>query len=269
MRIARIADESGSIHHGSPTGVSGVFDELHGSWDQGFSPTGRRIERARLLAPLAPVAVYAIGLNYRDHAAETGAPIPEYPVLFMKNIRAVIGSGEPIRLPRRLRSDEVDYEAELAVVISRDCRNASRTEAMHHVAGFTCANDVSARDWQKKRSGGQWCRAKSFDTFCPLGPWIVTPDELSQPLQLGIASRLNGTTMQQSNTSQMIFDVPSLIEFLSADTTLPAGSVILTGTPHGVGMARQPPVWLQPGDTVAIEIEGIGILENPVVEAAE
>jgi 2-keto-4-pentenoate hydratase/2-oxohepta-3-ene-1,7-dioic acid hydratase in catechol pathway len=222
-----------------------------------------------LLAPLAPVAVYAIGLNYRDHAAETGAPIPEYPVLFMKNIRAVIGSGEPIRLPRRLRSDEVDYEAELAVVISRDCRNASRTEAMHHVAGFTCANDVSARDWQKKRSGGQWCRAKSFDTFCPLGPWIVTPDELSQPLQLGIASRLNGTTMQQSNTSQMIFDVPSLIEFLSADTTLPAGSVILTGTPHGVGMARQPPVWLQPGDTVAIEIEGIGILENPVVEAAE
>jgi len=269
MRIARIADESGSIHHGSPTGVPGVFDELHGSWDQGFSPTGRRIERARLLAPLVPVAVYAIGLNYRDHAAETGAPIPEYPVLFMKNIRAVIGSGEPIRLPRRLRSDEVDYEAELAVVISRDCRNASRADAMHHVAGFTCANDVSARDWQKKRSGGQWCRAKSFDTFCPLGPWIVTPDELSQPLQLGIASRLNGTTMQQSNTSQMIFDVPSLIEFLSADTTLPAGSVILTGTPHGVGMARQPPVWLQPGDNVAIEIEGIGILENPVVEGAE
>jgi len=269
MRIARIADQSGSIHHGSPTGVPGVFDELQGSWEQGFSPTGRRLEFARLLAPLAPVAVYAIGLNYRDHATETGAPIPEYPVLFIKNISAVIGPGEPIRLPRRLRSDEVDYEAELAVVIARDCRDANRAEAMSYVAGFTCANDVSARDWQKKRSGGQWCRAKSFDTFCPLGPWIVTPDELSLPLQLGIASRVNGTTMQQSNTAQMIFDVPALIEFLSADTTLPAGSVILTGTPHGVGMARQPPVWLRPGDTVAIEIEGVGVLENPVVEAAE
>ena len=269
MRIARIADQSGSIHHGSPTGVSGVFDELQGSWEQGFVTTGRRIERARLLAPVAPVAIYAIGLNYRDHATETGAPIPDYPVLFMKNIRAVIGPGEAIRLPRRLRSDEIDYEAELAVVIARDCRDTSRAEAMGYVAGFTCANDVSARDWQKKRSGGQWCRAKSFDTFCPLGPWIVTPDELSQPLRLDIASRLNGTTMQESNTSQMIFDVPALIEFLSAETTLPAGSVILTGTPHGVGMARQPPVWLCPDDTVAIEIEGIGVLENPVMEAAK
>ena len=190
-------------------------------------------------------------------------------MVFLKNIRAVTGPGQPIRVPAKLRSDEVDSEAELAIVLSRDCRNATRENAMHHVAGFTCANDVSARDWQKKRSGGQWSRAKSFDTFCPLGPWVVTPDELPDPLHLAIKGRLNGRLMQDSNTSQMIFDIRALLEFLSADTTLPAGSVILTGTPHGVGMARKPPVWLQPGDTVSVEIEGIGTLENPVVEGTE
>ena len=266
MRIARVADESGRVRHGSPTTDPAVFEELDGSWAEGFRPTGRRFRAARLLAPLDPPVVYAIGLNYRDHAAETGAPVPDYPVVFMKNPRAVTRPGAPIRLPRRLRSDEVDYEAELAIVLARDVRNATRGTALAHVAGFTCANDVSARDWQLQRSGRQWCRAKSFDTFCPLGPWVVTPDELPDPLHLGIASRLNGEITQLSNTSQMIFDVPALLEFLSADTTLPAGSVILTGTPPGVGMARQPPVWLQPGDTIAIEISGIGRLENPVAE---
>lgn len=268
MRIARISDPTGRIHYARPTGAPDVFEELGGSWQEGFFPTGRSLAGVRLLAPVEPAAIYAIGLNYRDHAAETGAPLPEYPVLFSKNVRSVIGPGEPIRLPRRLRSDEVDYEAELAIVLARDCCNATRSDALDYVAGFTCANDVSARDWQLRRSGRQWCRAKSFDTFCPLGPWIVTPDELPAPLHLGITSRLNGQLMQQSNTAQMIFDVPALLEFLSADTTLPAGSVILTGTPHGVGMARTPPVWLRAGDTVAIEIEGIGTLTNPVAEAA-
>jgi 2-keto-4-pentenoate hydratase/2-oxohepta-3-ene-1,7-dioic acid hydratase in catechol pathway len=267
MRIARIADESGTIHHGSPTEETGIYAQLEGSWQSGFRATGRTLHAARLLAPAVPAAVYAIGLNYHDHAVETGAPVPEYPVLFMKNVRAVIGPGDAIRIPRRLRSDEVDIEAELAVVLSRDCLNATRGNAMDHVAGFTCANDVSARDWQLRRSGRQWCRAKSFDTFCPLGPWIVTPDELPHPPGLGISSRINGEVLQQGNTSGMIFDVPTLLEFLSADTTLPAGSVILTGTPHGVGMARQPPVWVRPGDRVAVEIEGIGVLENPVIEA--
>ncbi|MGA0849731.1 MAG: fumarylacetoacetate hydrolase family protein [Chthoniobacterales bacterium] len=267
MRIARIADEAGNIHHGMPAGDPGIFALLEGTWETGFRKTGAQIRAARLLAPLAPSAVYAIGLNYHDHAIETGAPVPDYPVLFMKNPRAVIGPGEAIRLPRRLRSDEVDIEAELAIVLARDCLNATRANALDHVAGFTCANDVSARDWQLRRSGRQWCRAKSFDTFCPLGPWVVTPDELPDPLHLPITSRLNGEIMQQSNTSQMIFDVPALLEFLSADTTLPAGAVILTGTPHGVGMARKPPVYVKPGDRVAIEIEGIGVLENPVVEA--
>ena len=269
MRIARVADLSGAIHHARPTEERGTFEELAGSRENGFQATGKIISGARLLAPLDPPVIYAIGLNYHDHAVETGAPIPDFPVVFLKNIRAVIGPGQPICVPRKLRSDEVDSEAELAIVLARDCRNATRENAMHHVAGFTCANDVSARDWQKKRSGGQWCRAKSFDTFCPLGPWVVTPDELPDPLHLAIKGRLNGRLMQESNTSQMIFDIRALLEFLSADTTLPAGSVILTGTPHGVGMARKPPVWLQPGDTVSVEIEGMGTLENPVVEGTE
>lgn len=266
MRIARIIDASGKSHFASPTDTPGRFSGLQGSWETGFMPDGRALEATRLLAPIAPTAVFAIGLNYRDHATETGAPIPEYPVVFMKNIRSVIGPGDTIRLPRRLRSDEVDCEAELAIVLSRDCLNATRANAMDFVAGFTCANDVSARDWQLHRSGRQWCRAKSFDTFCPLGPWVVTPDDLPHPPHLDIASRINGNILQSSNTEQMIFDVPALLEFLSADTTLPAGSVILTGTPQGVGMARKPPVWLQPGDTVIVEIAGIGRLENPVAE---
>ena len=269
MRIARIADESGAVLHGRPTEETGLYEELTGSWGSGFRGTGRNVRAARLLAPLDPSAVYAIGLNYRDHAAETGAPLPDYPVLFFKNPRAVVGPGEPIRLPRHLRSDEVDAEAELAIVLGRECLNATRSNAMEFVAGFTCANDVSARDWQLQRSGKQWCRAKSFDTFCPLGPWIVTPDDLPDPLHLRITGRLNGDTVQSSNTSQMIFDVPAVIEFLSADTTLPAGSIILTGTPHGVGMARKPPVWLQPGDRTEIEIEGIGVLANPVIEGSK
>lgn len=269
MRIARVADQEGRILHALPGEGPGVFHELDGSWSGGFRETGKTILNGRLLAPIEPVVIYAIGLNYRDHAAETGAHIPEYPVLFFKNPRSIIAAGESIRLPRRLRSDEVDAEAELAVLIGRDCLNATRDNALDYVAGFTCANDVSARDWQKKRSGGQWCRAKSFDTFCPLGPWIVTPEEFRLPLHLGICGRLNGTTMQQSDTSQMIFDVPTLIEFLSADMTLPAGAVILTGTPHGVGMARNPPVWLRPGDKVEVEIEGIGTLANPVIEGEE
>ncbi|MFZ9931794.1 MAG: fumarylacetoacetate hydrolase family protein [Chthoniobacterales bacterium] len=266
MRIARVADPEGRLFHAEPAGDMGPFHILEGSWESGFSRAGPTIDRARLLAPVVPAAIYAIGLNYRDHAAETGAPIPDHPVLFCKSPRSVIGPGEAIVLPRRLRSDEVDAEAELAVVLARDCRNATRENAMDFVAGFTCANDVSARDWQKRRSGGQWCRAKSFDTFCPLGPWVVTPDEFAWPLRIAVRGRLDGTTMQESDTSQMIFDVPTLLEFLSGDTTLPAGSVILTGTPHGVGMARKPPVWLKPGHRVEVEIEKIGVLANPVIE---
>ena len=174
--------------------------------------------------------------------------------------------GDPILLPRRLESREVDYECELAVVIGRECRNVSREAALDHVLGYCCANDVSARDWQRQGGGGQWCRGKSFATFCPLGPVLVTRDAIPDPNALRIRTILNGEVMQDWSTGDMIFDVPTLIEFLSASTVLRPGTVILTGTPHGVGAARTPPVFLRAGDSVSIEIEGIGTLTNPVVE---
>ena len=172
--------------------------------------------------------------------------------------------GASIYIPRTPVSTQVDYEGELAVVIGTTCKNVSREKALDHVLGYTCANDVSARDWQKQWGGGQWCRGKSFDTFAPLGPYLVTPDEIPNPNALEIATRVNGEVLQQSNTADMIFDVPALIEFLSGETTLAAGTVILTGTPSGVGLGRTPQRWLQPGDRVEIEIEGIGVLENGV-----
>lgn len=190
--------------------------------------------------------------------------MPQFPVLFVKGTNAVQNPGEPILIPTHLRSQEVDYECELAVVIGRRCKNVRREEALGYVLGYTCANDVSARDWQLKRGGGQWCRGKSFDTFAPLGPCLVTPDEIPNPNSLRIRTILNGETVQDWNTNDMIFDVPSLIEFLSGSTTLLPGTVILTGTPHGVGMACNPPRWLKPGDVVTIEIEKIGALTNPV-----
>ena len=159
----------------------------------------------------------------------------------------------------------MDYEGELVVVIGRRCRNVSRAEALEAVLGFTCGNDVSARDWQKQWGGGQWCRGKTFDTFAPLGPVLVAPEELENPLRLALRTRLNGELVQEGDTSDMIFDVPSLIAFLSGSTTLLPGTVIFTGTPEGVGMAATPPRWLRPGDGVSVEIEGIGTLTNPVI----
>jgi 2-keto-4-pentenoate hydratase/2-oxohepta-3-ene-1,7-dioic acid hydratase in catechol pathway len=160
----------------------------------------------------------------------------------------------------------VDYECELAVVIGRDCLNVSRADALNYVLGYTCANDVSARDWQRNGGGGQWCRGKTFATFCPLGPVLVTADEIPNPNALKIRTVLNGNVMQDWNTDDMIFDVPALIEFLSASNVLAAGTVILTGTPHGVGFAQTPPLFLKAGDVVTIDIEGIGQLTNPVIE---
>ena len=159
----------------------------------------------------------------------------------------------------------MDYECEIAVVIGKRCKNVSRADALTYVLGYTCANDVSARDWQRNGGGGQWCRGKTFDTFAPLGPVLVTRDEIPNPNSLRIRTILNGDTLQDWNTDDMIFDVPAIIEFLSASTTLLPGTVILTGTPHGVGFARTPPVFLKAGDTVSIEIENIGTLTNPVI----
>jgi 2-keto-4-pentenoate hydratase/2-oxohepta-3-ene-1,7-dioic acid hydratase in catechol pathway len=184
--------------------------------------------------------------------------------LFMKGPGTLQNPDDPILIPTHLRSEEVDYECELAVVIGRKCKNVRKTDALNCVLGYTCGNDVSARDWQRKFGGGQWSRGKSFDTFAPLGPCLVTRDEIPNPNDLRIRTFVNGETRQDWNTSDMIFDVPTLIEFLSGSTTLLPGTVILTGTPHGVGMASNPPRWLKPGDSVTIEIEKIGKLTNPV-----
>jgi 2-keto-4-pentenoate hydratase/2-oxohepta-3-ene-1,7-dioic acid hydratase in catechol pathway len=226
--------------------------------------TTKVVKPGKLLAPVQPASILCIGLNYRQHAAETGAAIPKWPVLFMKNPGAVQNPGDPIELPQKLPSTQVDYECELAVVMGRRCKNVSKADALKYVLGYTCANDVSARDWQKEFGGSQWSRGKTFDTFCPLGPVLVTRDDIPNPNALKIKSLLNGQTMQDSSTADMIFDVPTLIEFLSGSTTLLPGTVILTGTPQGVGMARKPPAWLKAGDTVSIEIESIGTLTNPV-----
>lgn len=264
MKIIRYQDSKGQIHYGSRQ-PDGSALRLEGCPYGNHSVTQDKADVAKLLAPVEPKSIFCIGLNYRKHAEETGAKIPEQPVLFMKGLNAVQNPGDPILLPTHMKSDEVDYECELAIVIGKTCKNVSKADALKYVLGYTCANDVSARDWQIKRGGSQWCRGKTFDTFCPLGPVIVTSDEIPNPNTLQIKTILNGQTMQDWNTNDMIFDIPTLIEFMSGSTTLLPGTVILTGTPQGVGMARNPKVWLKPGDTVSIDIEKIGQLTNPVV----
>lgn len=229
-----------------------------------FRVTDQVLAVEKLLAPIVPTDILCIGLNYRRHAFESAMEIPKVPMLFIKASNTLNNPGDPILIPRL--STKIDYEAELAVVIGKTAKYVRRENALQHVLGYTCANDVSARDWQQDRNlgGGQFARGKSFDTFCPLGPWIVTRDEIPNPNDLGIRCLLNGQVMQDCSTSDMIFDVPALIESLSSTLTLRAGAVILTGTPHGVGFARKPPVWLKAGDTVVVELEKIGRLENPV-----
>jgi 2-keto-4-pentenoate hydratase/2-oxohepta-3-ene-1,7-dioic acid hydratase in catechol pathway len=214
----------------------------------------------KIMAPIKnPSKVIAIGLNYHDHCRETGTPVPSQPVVFTKFPSSIIGTSEEIRWDTAL-TDSVDWEAELGVVISKSARHVSEADALNYVFGYTVLNDVTARDLQNK--DGQWIRGKSLDTFCPIGPVIVTADQIADPQVLGIRSRVNGQTMQNSNTSEMIFKVRVLIAFLSRAFTLNAGDMIATGTPHGIGMARKPPILLHNGDVVEIEIDGIGILRN-------
>jgi 2-keto-4-pentenoate hydratase/2-oxohepta-3-ene-1,7-dioic acid hydratase in catechol pathway len=266
MKIIRYLDGAGQAHHGAE--ADDRVHEIEGDIFGDHRVTKKVAQVQRRLAPIAPTQILGIGLNYRRHAEETNAKIPEYPILFFKGVNAVQDPGAPIVIPGHLPSSEVDYECELAVVIGRACKNVSRERALDYVLGYTCANDVSARDWQIRNGSGQWCRGKTFDTFAPLGPCLVTPDEIPNPNALRIATILNGERVQDETTADMIFDVPRLIEFLSGSTTLVPGTVILTGTPSGVGMARKPPRWLKPGDTVTVEIETIGQLTNPVVAEA-
>jgi 2-keto-4-pentenoate hydratase/2-oxohepta-3-ene-1,7-dioic acid hydratase in catechol pathway len=219
---------------------------------------------ARLHAPVHdPQKVVCVGLNYRDHAVESRMPIPKEPVLFSKFPSALIGHAEPIVVPKI--STKVDYEAELVIVIGKRGRRISEGAAMDHVAGYSIGHDVSARDWQLEKDGKQWMVGKTFDTFAPVGPTLVTRDEVPDPHRLGIRLRLNGKTMQNSNTEQMIFSVPQLLCYLSAVFTLEPGDLIFTGTPPGIGHALKPPVYLTGGETTEVEIDTLGTLRNPVV----
>ena len=265
MRIFRYLDQSGNMGFGRFDKEGNTFLILQ-KGDGDFEATDQRITPFQFLTPIDFRCIYAIGLNYRAHAEETGLEIPKYPMVFMKAPTAAQNPGDPIVLPRYLRSDKVDFEAELGVVIGRPCKNVTPEEALSYVLGYVCANDVSARDWQKEKGGGQFCRGKTFDTFCPVGPCLATADEIPDPSKLTIRSFVNEDKMQESGTDDMIFDVPTLISFLSGSTTLLPGTLILTGTPSGVGEARNPKRYLVPGDEVTVEIDGLGILTNPVVE---
>jgi 2-keto-4-pentenoate hydratase/2-oxohepta-3-ene-1,7-dioic acid hydratase in catechol pathway len=255
--------------HEMPTTVRGLLelgpDWQRRAWDA--LPRGVVRHDPAHVTHLAPVPdarkIICIGLNYRDHAAESGVPVPSEPILFSKYPTTLLGHGGEIILPEV--SHEVDYEAELVVVIGRQGRHIPRERAFEHVGGYAVGHDVSARDWQLNKPGKQWMAGKTFDTFAPIGPQVVTPDEVPDPHNLGIRLRLNGETMQNSNTSQLIFGVDEVIAYLSQIFTLEPGDLIFTGTPPGVGMARKPPVWLKPGDTVEVEIDSLGTLKNSVI----
>lgn len=259
MRIARFVSTDDRTHLGSliDEQTAHVLEgDLFGSHT--FAPEKTAI--ARLLPPISPPNIFAIGRNYRAHAEETGARVPEEPLIFMKATTSLLGPGGTIRIPASA-PNEIDFEAELAIVIGRAARNVPEQNALDHVLGYTCANDVSARDCQ--RNDKQWARAKGFDSFCPLGPWIVTRDALD-PDNCSVQSRLNGQVMQNANTSSMIHNCRRLVSYVSHQFTLLPGTLILTGTPEGVGMARKPPVFMRPGDRIEVEIGGIGVLANHV-----
>lgn len=221
------------------------------------------VSQVRRRAPVPrPGKIVCLGLNYGDHAAESGTEIPEEPVVFCKAPTSVIGPERPIRLPAV--SEKVDYEVELAVIIGRKTRTISPDDALDHVGGYTIVCDVSARDYQHEKPGGQWYLGKSFDTFCPMGPVMVTGDELADPHDLNIMCEVNGEVRQSSHTSQMIFDIPTTIAYLSQVFTLEPGDVVSTGTPAGVGAGQEPPVFLKSGDCVRCKVNRIGLLENPV-----
>ncbi len=218
-----------------------------------------------LRAPIPwPGKIIAVGLNYRDHSIEAGAKqLPQTPIIFAKFTTSISGPGDAIVIPPS--DPQVDYEAELAVVIGRKGKAIAAADAMNYVGGYMPLNDVSARAWQF--ADKQWVRGKSCDTFCPIGPWLTTRDAVADPHALAISARVNGTTLQDSSTSKMIFRIPELIEFISAAMTLEPGDIIATGTPEGVGVFRTPPIFLKAGDIVEVEVEGLGVLRNPVVTA--
>lgn len=262
MKITKFRHQSLGTAWGILRGeqITVLSGNLFGSWRETTTIVPR--SEITLLAPVDPANVLCFGKNYKAHAEECGDSIPKAPLLFLKATTCIRGPGDPIVIPK-IAPANVDYEAELAVVIGKPTHKVTPEQALSHVLGYTCANDVSARDCQT--NDGQWARGKSFDSFCPIGPWIET--ELD-PSNLRIQGRLNGKTMQDAVTKLMIFDVPYLISYLSQGMTLLPGTVLLTGTPAGVGFALKPPVFLQPGDVFEVEISGLGTLSNPVIAEA-
>lgn len=265
MQIVRFLDEQNKTHYGSPVGDGDAF-LIEGNIFGRYVVSDRTTTIAKILPPVDPPNIIAIGLNYKAHVEEGFRDVPSNPVVFLKATTSVIADGDPIILPPAA-PDEVDFEAELALIIGRTARNVPKDRAMEYVFAFTCANDVSARDCQL-RIDKQWARAKSFDTFCPLGPAMVTVAEFTN-YRMSVRSRLNGEIMQDGSTGDMIFDPATLVSYLSECFTLLPGTVILTGTPAGVGFARKPTVFLKDGDRIEVEIERVGKLSNPVVKSAE
>ena len=265
MKIIRFLSDDEKIMHGvfnpaQPGEAEIIVGDIFGD----YTVTGDPKKIKKILPPVSPPNVFALGFSYGKHAEETDVKYPEIPVVFLKANSSIIGQGEPIILPKA-GPEEVDYEAELAVVIGKEIKNVSPSKAKDYIFGYTCANDVSARDWQFHKQKHQWARGKSFDTFCPIGPYIVTADEIEDPDNLKIKSLLNGNIMQDSNTSDMFFTVAEIVSDLSQSITLMPGTIIMTGTPEGVGFTREPPVFLRDGDTISVVIEKIGELTNPVI----
>jgi len=263
MKIYRVQTKAGETIYAGSLDDSTLY-RLRGTLPN-FEMRNEPVSVDKVLQPLVPPAIYIVGYNYAQDLPTARKEAGAYPVIVMKAASTVIANGESIELPTHLISEEVDYEGELAVVIGKTAKNVARENAFDYILGYTVANDLTARDWQRKGAGGQWVRGKNFDTFCPLGPAIVTRDSLDLKAGLILRTWVNGDLRQEDTTNSMIFPVDQLIEFLSGNNTLLPGTVILTGTPFGTGKQQAPPVYLKGGDVVRVEIEGIGVLENPVV----
>lgn len=260
------------IYSLQPAGFDDMLSVIRGGWaaraaiemylKQTPASASIDVQSAVLLAPIPrPPKVICVGLNYRDHAEESKMEIPAVPTIFNKFPSSITGPGSPIILPKN--SQKPDYEAEFAVVVGQGGRHIPAEYWRRHVYGYMCLNDVSARDFQMATT--QWLMGKTFDTFAPTGPWLTTADEIENPHDLDISLEINGEVLQSSNTKHLIFDIPTLIEYLSSVFTLEPGDIISTGTPAGVGFARKPPRWLAPGDQVTVKVQGLGELKNPVV----
>jgi 2-keto-4-pentenoate hydratase/2-oxohepta-3-ene-1,7-dioic acid hydratase in catechol pathway len=274
MKLVSFSTDGGAIRPGilledsnlvldlSPSGLSSTLDVIASGKMGAMAAEKVPLEGVKLHAPLAnPPRVFAIGLNYRDHALESGMTIPTTPVVFFKMTTAIIGPGEAIVLPKN--STQPDYEAEFAFVIGKAGYRIPAAKWREHVYGYTIVNDVSARDVQSATT--QWSLSKSFPTFCPIGPAIVTADEIADPHALAIGLSIDGEVLQNSTTRKLVFGVPELIEYISSITPLLPGDIVSTGTPSGVGLGRTPKRWLKPGETVTVTVEGLGSLTNPVV----